>query len=201
MTAGPMRPLFVIAASKDEEICRRLEKFRPTVLEVSTIKANGGSLDREMDGSALIIAASELPNGVVSGLTRFLDFPFLYLLDHDEPVEVARFWFHLGAEYVLSRKCPDAVLEATIEEMVTIEPQSILSRLTKRETAILEHLKKAGRMGLKRGEIAERVWGKSSITEKNVDVHIFNLRRKLNGSQLRIENHEGCFRLVERTAD
>lgn len=201
MSGGPTRPLFLITASKEDEICRRLACFKPKILEVSTIKLSGGSLGSGMDGSALIVATSELPNGVVAGLTRFLDLPFLCLLDEGDSVEVARFWFHLGAEYVLSRKCPDAVLQATIEEMISIEPQSVLSRLTKRESTILDHLKKAGQFGLKRGEIAERVWGKASISEKNVDVQIFNLRRKLNGSQLRIENHEGVFRLVERTAD
>ena len=201
MGGGPTRPLFLIAASSEDEICRRLKKFTPHILDVESIKSNGGVLDREMDGAALIIATSDLPNGVISGLTRFLDFPFLYLLESDETVEVARFWYHLGAEYVLPRQCPSSVLEATIEKMIAIEPQSVLSRLTKREATILEHLKKAGGAGLRRGQIAERVWGKATINEKNVDVHIFNLRRKLNGSQFRIENHEGCFCLVERTSD
>lgn len=201
MSGGPTRPLFLIAASSEDEICLRLKKFKPKVLEVGAIKAGGGSLERNMEGAALVIATSELPNGVISGLTRFLDVPFLYLLDSDETVDVARFWFHLGAEYVLSRQCPDAVLEASIGEMIVIEPQSILSRLTKRESTILEHLKRAGRLGLKRGEIAERVWGNSTINEKNVDVHIFNLRRKLGGSQFRIENQDGNFCLVERTSD
>lgn len=196
MPNGPKRVLFLVSSSAEDEISQRLSKFKPHL-----IKSSDSALDQLVEGSALIVATQALPSGFISGLTRLTDVPFLYVLSQGESVDVARFWYHLGAEFVLSRQCPDEVLISAIEEMVTIETQSILSKLTRRESAILEHLKKAGEAGLRRAEIAEKVWGKSSVTEKNVDVHIFNLRRKLISSQYRIENQDGAFRLVEHSSN
>ncbi|MGE0632551.1 MAG: response regulator transcription factor [Pseudobdellovibrionaceae bacterium] len=60
--------------------------------------------------------------------------------------------------------------------------------LTSIEFRIFHLLAKAQNKIFTRAEILDKVWGKSiSVTDRSVDVHVSNLRRKLTGSGVNIE--------------
>ncbi len=59
------------------------------------------------------------------------------------------------------------------------------SPLTSKEFQILSVLKNAPQNALPRDQIVDRVWQKTKVTGKTLDVHLFNLRKKLVG--LRVE--------------
>lgn len=60
------------------------------------------------------------------------------------------------------------------------------SLLTAKEFQILSLLQQAPKHTVSRSEIVQKVWGNVKVGSKTLDVHIFNLRRKLNPIQVEI---------------
>ncbi len=58
--------------------------------------------------------------------------------------------------------------------------------LTAKEFQILSLLQEAPQHAVSRNEIVQKVWGNVKVGSKTLDVHIFNLRRKLNPIQVEI---------------
>jgi DNA-binding response OmpR family regulator len=64
--------------------------------------------------------------------------------------------------------------------------ESTSSLLTAKEFQILSLLQQAPQHTVSRNEIVQKVWGNVKVGSKTLDVHIFNLRRKLNPIQVEI---------------
>ncbi len=179
----------------EESVFIRLESLRPNPVRVD--RSGGEKIDRSIDGGVLVIPAGSWPSGTLAFLTRFSDLPFLALLDEGSPIDLARSWYSLGAELVLDCGTSCAVLSAAVERLREIERRSVFSQLTKKELILFEILRRAGHGGVARKEMAERIWPDVQVHDKTLDVHVFNLRRKLNGTSYRIEVQNSTLRLVD----
>ena len=75
-----------------------------------------------------------------------------------------------------------------------------LSPLTAKEIQILSQLNNAPEKSMPRDEIVRRVWKTVKVSPKTLDVHIFNLRRKLTPLGIEIVfRHPNVFRLETAT--
>lgn len=63
--------------------------------------------------------------------------------------------------------------------------------LTPKEMSIFSELFKAGNKDVPRSRLLEAVWGKVKVSGKALDVHLFNLRRKLDALSIQIACLEG----------
>lgn len=74
------------------------------------------------------------------------------------------------------------------EQRLTLRQTGAAIDLTALEFRLFSLLAKAPRKVFTRTEILDRVWGQTvSVTDRSVDVHISNLRRKLPGTSVQIE--------------
>lgn len=98
------------------------------------------------------------------------------------------------AERILSRPIPPTGGTYSEPPPLRIDPstmrvhrgQTSSSLLTAKEFQILSLLQQAPQHTVTRGEIVQKVWGNVKVGSKTLDVHIFNLRRKLNPIQVEI---------------
>lgn len=95
-------------------------------------------------------------------------------------------------------KCPccGQPIPASDDVIVSLDTNSITVRgvslrLTSRQTEILHVLAKRMPAPVRRGVIVAQVWGlsESETASKSLDVHFFNLRRKLEPLGLAIHTH------------
>lgn len=151
-----------------------------------------------LDGNVLLIPSSVWPEGALSDLTRFVDLLILALLGVDEDQERVALWYVLGATQVLDETASPAVLKGSLNRLLDVEVQSSMRpQLTRIENLLFEALRGAGRRGLDRAALAERIWENVSVQEKTIDVHIFNLRRKLNSTRFRVICEQRRFAMLE----
>ncbi len=84
------------------------------------------------------------------------------------------------------RKFPDVYThESVIVDGVEIEG------LTTKQTQLVGLFLKEDNRTVTRQSILENVWGKTNVHPKTVDVHLYNLRRKLHGYGLMIRSDGG----------
>lgn len=104
--------------------------------------------------------------------------------------------YALGAFAVFPDSMPDHFYRLFIE---AFEPTAEVSQfgLTPTEKRIFHLLQAASSDGLTRKEIYSGVWSQTHVHEKSLDVHIFNLRRKLKTHSTQIVFGDGRYRLVE----
>lgn len=195
------RTVFLLISSSE-----RLTPLEASILEkvkdLSTIGIEVGSesrerIDRVVDGGVLIVPPGRWPTGTLAYLTRFSDLPFIALTEDESSSRMVKFWYSLGADLVLDVSVSRAVLVAAVERRRELDRRSTFSQLTKKEVILFELLQSAGSVGVKRSELAERVWPDVHVQDKTIDVHVFNLRRKLNGSNYRVEVQNSVLRLIE----
>lgn len=195
------------------EVKRKLFLLKPDQADSEAafkkIKARLGSLSPEdytptnaeqlisLDGNVVIIPLDSWSSGILSGITRCSDLLAIAIVSRDADIERVKLWYELGIQLVLDEGCSAGVLVAAVERLLAIDAESWRSKLTRRELMIFEALRQAGTAGLSRGEIAERLWNRTSVHEKTIDVHIFNLRRKLNSTRYRVTCSEQRFVLAE----
>ncbi len=171
-------------------------------LSVLPIKAQSESsekIDKTIDGGVLIIPPGLWPAGTLAQLTHFSDLPFIAIVEEGCSLSLAKFWYSLGADLVLDLATSSAVLVSAVERRRELDRRSTLSQLTKKEIVLFEILRRAGANGVTRRQLAERVWPDVHVHDKTIDVHVFNLRRKLNGSFYRIEVQNSMLRLIDKS--
>ena len=91
-------------------------------------------------------------------------------------------------EFILNRPAPQALGPYSKPRGLRIDPStmrvhhddSTSALLTAKEFQILSLLQQAPQHTVSRNEIVQKVWGNVKVGSKTLDVHIFNLRRKLN---------------------
>ena len=150
-----------------------------------------------LDGQVAVIPTDTWPEGVLSGFTRCSDLLTVFIVKSGESRERVKLWYQIGAQIVLDENVSEGVLLAAVERLLVIESESWRPKLTHRELTVFEALRRAGASGMSRPEIATRVWNDTSVQEKTIDVHIFNLRRKLNSTRYRIACVEQRFIMIE----
>ena len=99
--------------------------------------------------------------------------------------------------------------DLTLQKEITLDPymrtvtcrKGITVQLTPMEFKILASIHQAFPRGLDRHRLFRMLWGERKVVPKALDVHIFNLRRKLEhfGYQVRSTPH-GEFRLTQNQA-
>ena len=189
------RKLFVLEASESPELRAKLEG-----LEFSSIKPTEVSPSLELEGGVLLIPLSSWYDGFLSELTRYSDLSFVALHGPNESPDRVKFWYMLGASLVLDENSSAAVLRGALERLLDIEIESLQPGLTRKENLLFETLRRAGDLGLDRSTLASRIWDKISVQEKTIDVHIFNLRRKLNSTRFRVVCRDHRFFLEDVSA-
>lgn len=177
-------------------------------------------IDRE--SFALVVMDIELPDGngleiVASKAARLADVPVFFLTSRRDFASKAAA-FSLGADDYIVKPFDPLELKLRIEAKLRKQgPAPELSRfrigdlicavdeqrllkdgnevidLTTLEFRLFSLLAKTPQKIFSRAEILDRVWGHSvSVTDRTVDVHVSNLRRKLESSSVGIESVIGA---------
>lgn len=155
-------------------------------------------IEKTIEGGVLIIPPGTWPAGTLADLTRFSDLPFIAVVEDGCTLGLAKFWYSLGADLVLDASVSSSVLVAAVERRRELESRSTISQLTKKEIVLFEILRRAGENGVTRSQLAQRIWPDVHVHDKTIDVHVFNLRRKLNSSNYRIEVRNSVLRLIDK---
>lgn len=152
---------------------------------------------------ALLLADLRLHDGNFIDVLRseqnlaLMTFPFLVVSSVDD-VDALRFCFKQGAYDYLIKPFQKSELIVKVERAIEAnsqEPQSELkipeeldSSLTLKQQKILSPFLKAPQKTVSRTEIMALVWGKIHVAPKTIDVHIHNLRKKLNSAGYEIQH-------------
>lgn len=177
-------------------ILEKLKDLKPSLVQASS--DGDEKIDKAIDGGVLIVPPGFWPVGTLAYLTRFSDLPFLAIVESDCSLGLAKFWYSLGADLVLDVSASGPVLVSAVERRIELDRRSTMAQLTKKEVVLFEVLRRAGSAGVTRRQLADRIWPDVHVHDKTIDVHVFNLRRKLNGSNYRIEVQNSTLRLVDK---
>lgn len=194
----PKRQLFLLKSETPESHAQlaRLEEItrelQPTIITPEQLSSG-----RILDGNVLLIPPATWPQGAISDLTRFADLSMVAMIGVSEGQERVELWYMSGAALVLDETASPAVINGALLRLLEVEIQTIRPQLTRKENMLFEVLRRAGRAGLDRAALAERIWENVSVQEKTIDVHIFNLRRKLNSTRYRVICEARRFVLTE----
>lgn len=134
------------------------------------------------------------------------------IVSHDDGLEQMRFFMKLGArDYVLKPMRPTEIMAKVERAMCQPSNREVLilrndldghvvDDLTFREQQILTVLISRPKRQVSRNDLYDAVWGKNLVNRKTLDVHLFNLRRKLRPMGYDIINRDGLFCLVNPIA-
>jgi len=118
-------------------------------------------------------------------------FPETLIVSRIEDIDTMRFYLRTGVrDYILKPLRPNELVSKVERSLMTIDSRSVLifrndldgqqvPNLTFREHQILTVLLNKPSRTAQRDQVIESVWSKTLVNRKTLDVHIFNLRRKL----------------------
>lgn len=166
---------------------------------------------------ALLIADLALPDGSLMEILRDGGIPFPYLVVSSvDDIAVLRKCFEYGAEDYLTKPfSPNELLFKVERALANAGPQVTLNQksgdvtvqgrgttsLTSKEFEILSALYHAKNRTASRPELLERIWGKASLETKALDVHMHNLRRKVEPLGIRIVHRRPVDYILEFEAE
>jgi DNA-binding response OmpR family regulator len=180
-------------------VYRELLDLRYQLQFFNTIASLKTALESNAQRPHLFIADMRLPDGTFIDFLAeaknrdILDLPFIIVSSVDD-IDVLRESFAEGALDYLTKPFNKVQLMAKVERFLSQAPYSNLKvegfkmkvstdkanvSLTPKELQILEALKQNPGQPKTRADIIKKVWGDVSVTNKALDVHIYNLRRKL----------------------
>lgn len=198
----PRRQLYILKPEAPASL-PPFEKLMKLNFDLNPLVADPKQLQGnvELDGNVLLIPSGPWRPGVLSELSRFADLSLIALLGEDEVRELVGLWYVLGASLVLDDTASPAILKAAIVKFLEVEVSTLRPQLTRKENMLFEVLRRAGKGGIDRSVLAERVWNDVTINKKTVDVHIFNLRRKLSSTRYAILTEVNRFTMVDVPAE
>jgi DNA-binding response OmpR family regulator len=157
---------------------------------------------------SLAITDLRLPDGTLlelmpkDKLSNKFNFPYMVVSSVDD-LDVLRACFNEGALDYLTKPFNKSELITKIDRLidqqsflnVQVDPTTLAVKtskgeeitLTTKEFQLLSLLKRDPKLPKCRNEIIAAVWKDVNVTKKNLDVHIFNLRKKLEELNLDIE--------------
>lgn len=191
---------WVLEDDKSQQfIYRDLLELRYHLTFFSTLQEFKDALINHPALPDFLIADVRLPDGnfldflLNSDLAACITFPFLVISSLDD-LDILRLAFNKGATDYLTKPFTNAQLVVKLEiilqkpgKMVTkTQSQRFPEELTIKETEILKVFIEDQRHTAKKDFLLKNIWGQNTITEKTLAVHIFNLKKKLQKSQLDI---------------
>lgn len=165
----------------------------------------------EAAGPALVIADLMLSDGnflnflTNSENTKLITMPFIVVSSIDD-IDALRFCFKEGALDYLTKPFKKNELLVKIENVLSgsSRPRPVegasksidiggvqITNLTSKQIQLLNLFLKSEDRSISRQDILERVWGDTTVHPKTVDVHLYNLRRKLHGYGFLIRSDGG----------
>lgn len=176
-------------------------EFSPEAVSPEELRIRSQSnRTRSLEGGVLLIPSGGWAQGTLSDLTRLSDVEILALVSPQDGQDRVALWYVLGATMVLDQAASPAVILGAITKLADVEIQTFRPQLTKKEGLVFEALRRAGSDGLDRVQLSERIWSRVAVQRKTIDVHVFNLRRKLNSTRYRIVCRSQRFYLIELDA-
>lgn len=145
----------------------------------------------------LLIADPELTNGALANFYRgFMNghdrhFPETIIVTNDDSIDSLRFYYRAGIrDYLLKPLRPNELVAKVERALMQINNRSILilkndldgqqvPNLTFKEHQILTVLLNKPSRTEQRDVLLEAIWNKAIVNRKTLDVHVFNLRRKI----------------------
>ena len=118
-------------------------------------------------------------------------FPETLVVSRNDEIDLMRFYLRVGVrDYILKPLRPNELVTKVERALMQINNRSVLifkndldghqlTDLTFREHQILTVILNKPSRTVKRDELLDAVWNKTLVNRKTLDVHIFNLRRKL----------------------
>ncbi len=137
--------------------------------------------------------------------SEIVNIPFIIVSGIDD-IDALRFCFKEGALDYLTKPFKKNELLVKIENIITgsnkqrvVEPgqKSIhldgkeVENLTSKQMQLLNLFMDSNDRCISRADILEKVWGKTNVHPKTVDVHLYNLRRKLHAYGYMIRSDGG----------
>lgn len=190
-----------------------LSDFSPTTINLKTAfqesKLENGETPNEvrrecsseqLKGHLILVHDSQLTGAWLHQLERTAHLIWLAIVPLEITENRARFLFEFGASdlipELLDRNFGGGLLRAkighwlsqaqTLERNESTQDLAIEQDLTRKEVQMYDFLRRAGKEGLEKTELVSMLWPKQKVSEKSLDVHLFNLRRKLVGTPCRI---------------
>lgn len=145
----------------------------------------------------LIVEPEEDRNAIANFFSGFLNpqtathFPQTLIVSRLDEIDMIRFYLRVGVrDYILKPLRPNELVAKIERALLQINNRSILifrneldgqqvANLTFRENQILTVLLNKPSRACGRDTLLEAVWNKALVNRKTLDVHVFNLRRKL----------------------
>lgn len=207
MAFEPKRQFYILSpeskdAKKSVELLFGLtQSLEPIVIKPKALHST--KRPHPLQGGLILIPSATWPEGALSNLTRIPNLAIISLIKREEGSAEVGLWYGLGATMVFDETVSQAVLMGALARLLEVEVRGLRTQLTRKEGLLFEALRRAGRKGLDRSTLAEQIWDTVIIQEKTIDVHVFNLRRKLNSTRYRIicEAHRFILIEVEPVAD
>jgi hypothetical protein len=140
-----------------------------------------GSLMLQLDCAPQVLWLAVVPSEITEGRSRLL----LEFGAADLIPEVLDDRFRLGllrgkighllSSYPHRHQKNERLLNTIVEQ-----------QLTRKEEQLFEFLFRSGKEGLEKTELVSMLWPRQKVSEKSLDVHLFNLRRKLVGTDFAV---------------
>ncbi|HRK08326.1 MAG TPA: helix-turn-helix domain-containing protein [Pseudobdellovibrionaceae bacterium] len=173
----------------------------PEADEATAASENRGeNLAAQLKGNLILVHDSQLTGAWLNRLDRTAQLIWLAIVPLEITENRARFLFEFGASdlipELLDRNFGGGLLRAKIGHWLSqaqpldrgesVQDLAIEQDLTRKEVQMYDFLRRAGKEGLEKTELVSMLWPKQKVSEKSLDVHLFNLRRKLVGTPNRI---------------
>ena len=150
------------------------------------------------DGQPRLLIAE--PEDAKSALANFfrgfanakeMHYPETLIVSRNDEVDLIRFYLRVGVrDYIFKPIRPNELVAKVERALTQIDNRSVLifkndldghqlSDLTFREHQIMTVFLNASSRRIDRDTLIETVWAKTLVNRKTLDVHVFNLRRKL----------------------
>lgn len=174
-------------------------RYNTTYLDsISELREKVSSMD-EKSKPALVIADLVLKDGnflnflSTDSSDKMFDIPFIVVSSIDD-IDALRFCFNEGALDYLTKPFKKNELLVKIENALSNQQKAFVEYeksvltidgvkvegLTSKQTQLLSLFANSQNRIVNRNDILEKVWGDTTVHPKTVDVHLYNLRRKLH---------------------
>lgn len=182
--------------------------------QFATLAEFASAIDSNQDLPHLILADLRLPDGdfvqyfCTKKNVALTAIPVIIVSFIDD-VDILKTTFREGASDYLTKPFNPRELLVKIERLlgvakstsqlsIQIDPvnleimgaDSLKGRLTHREFQILMAIYREGEIGIARDELTTAIWNEVQVSSRTLDVHIFNLRRKLSDFSLDVHRDE-----------
>ena len=216
------QPIWILEDDKSARfVYDEVLKHRYTITYFKDLASLEKVLENIQDLPRLLIADITLPDGCflhfIASSPKIVqvDIPFVVVSSLDD-VDALRFCFDEGALDYITKPFKKSELIVKIERAILNSEEKkklsgpknmaifkpIFSELTAKENAILSLFKESTSGEVTRDEIVTTVWENLKVHPKTLDVHLYNLRRKLQAHGLKIAlSHNGKWRLLSDRMD